>query len=443
MGITFAGQSCLAPNRLRQDCLDRGLSIAWWGLPNAFICPLGTEPGEGWLLMARSSLQKIDPALTFAGLYPLVFQTAIVEGPQVPPVTLQNLVILGADAVTPGARGDQAAYLVRVADRRHLAARTTVDSAYNERHVLTEAYLPPTLMGGMTPWTWDGVVGDLWSQCGKLGGYPGLPWTPTQPPEDLEYWQTPALVAIGEVLHRVGCELRYDPLGDVFSIVQVGTPDPLADAALARWDRTRHWDSHAVRSVRGSIPALARVTFRKVPHVRGTDGSPFYTIDQADLSGNGGGGEAGTVALVPDDLEARYDATGALTNLASLTLRATERAADFFRRLWSVTDRRRRLYPFALGDKGLLPGSQIQSIRWADAGDETLPGRGMSTEVVRVGEVPRPGWPDVQIDPLTEVVRLTGGVSADGLLDAYRQMWDAPSQGWVDRQQIWVKDANA
>lgn len=444
MGITFAGQACLDLVELRQQCLDRGLSLEWFGLPNSFACPLGTAPGEGWVMLSGTALAAIDPGLTFGGLYDLTFRTDLVEGPGPQSVTLRNLVVLGADCVTPGASSqDEAAYLVRLADRRHLSGRTSVDAAYNERHVLTAAYLPATTNGGIA-WSWDQVLADLWAQVGKLGAYPGLPFSPDGLPEDLEFWQVPGLQAIGDVLGRLGCELRYDPLADAFGIVRPGAADPSADAALARWDRWRHWDATPVLSVRGSIPSVARVLFRKLPHVRGTS-SPFLAIDQPDPTPQAAatGVEPGTCALVHDDLEALYDAHDRLTNLPALQSRAAERAADFFRRLWSVTNRSRRLYPLALADPGLLPGAQVRSIRWADTAGALLPGRGMTTEVVRVGDVPRPRFPDVQIDPLTEVVRLTGATSPDGLLDAYRQNWDPAAQQWVDRQQIWVKDANA
>jgi hypothetical protein len=446
MGVTFAGEECIEPGRLYRQCLDLGLSVEWFGLPNAFTCALGIAPGEGWVLLTRRSLRTISPDLTFSDLCDLEFQAGVIEGPAPAPVTLRNLVVLGADCVTPGVRSqDEAAYLVRLADRRHLVGRKVVDVGYNVRHHFHSGPAGTTQVPADLHWNWQDAAQDLYQQV--IGAWPGLPagtTIPAVPPQDLEFWQTPALQAVGFLLERLGCELQYDPTADSFGIVRPGADDAGFTAALARWDRWRHWDAEPMFSVRGSVPEKVRVLFRRRGHIRG-DGSPWLAVDQADpgVGPTTSGYEPGTFALVTDDLVAEYDAHGTLVNNLELQARAAERAVDFYRQVWSVTQRSRLVYPFALVDAGLMPGPQVRSIRWADTATGLDPARGMVTEVTRMGIVPRPAWPRIELDPLTAVVRITGG-GMGNLLEGIRQNYDPNLDAWVDSGvPIWVRDANA
>lgn len=437
MPVTFAGYGCIEPRALYRDCADRGVSVAWADRPNSFHCPIGMEPGEGWVLMRLSDLRRVSPDLSFPGAYDLSFVNS--GGGSLPPVTLLGLLVVTADCLTPGARGAESAYLVRLADRRVHLRHFYCDRAYNVRHKLSQEFLPQTLHGSQ-PWTWNDMARHVWERAGVLGGYPGLPVVTDGTPEDFEFYEVSVAEALKTVLDKLGCDLAYDPtVGSGFRIVEKGGADPAADGAMRALDAQRHWDGYPLWSARGSAPAAARVLFRKVPHVRGHS-SPFVAVD----AGAGPpGAEPGTVVALPDDLEALYTPFGVISNLSDLEARAALRAAEYFKGLASGLDRLRIVYPFAVA-AGLTPGPQIDSIRWSEPATPVAPHGGLTTEVRRAGEPGRPSWPDVAIDPLTEVVRVTGsGSPPAGLLDGVIDYWDPASQNWVTQSSIWVVDPNA
>jgi hypothetical protein len=452
MPVTLGDKPCLDPRVLARSCASRGMSTTWAALPNAYTCPLGCRPGEGWVLMALSDLSGLSADLTFPELYDLVFQAQTVGGAGDSQVTIKRLAVLGAECLTPGAAANEAAYLVRLADRRHFLSRRLIDVAYNLRHHFTRAYFGPTLripppppvsgdalpLPGQ-PWTWDYLVRDLWERATDLlGDYPGLPFTP------LDYYQGDLASALEVVLGRLGCALALDPVRDTFAVVQGGGPAPAADAALAAAYPWRCWDNYPLRGDFAQGVKFCRVVFRRLPHVRALDGSPYLSFEFADDA-------AGAIAAVDpqsrviliDDLEAQVDAYGAYVNFAECQTRAQERAADFFRRLRSSSARLRQVYAKLLDDRDLMPSAQIDSIAWRETAATVWPEGGMVTELQRHGPVERPGFPGVAIDPLTEVVRLTGRPSGlPGLLDGVVEYWDRNTLSWVPSRSVYVVDAN-
>ncbi len=416
MPVTFHYQPCLEPRSLLEQCARAGLPTDWanlptgednspraTGRPNNFYFGLGARAGEGWILLSRQALRAIDSQGNFTGAYDLVFSSDVQPGmgPETQEVRLKNLVILKADCLTPGARDqDESAYLVHVADRRHLINRVVVDVGYNCHHLGNGALLTDTLSGGSTAFTWSQLVEDLWNLIGtsRLGSYPGLPVTPSGTPDQIELWQRPGLEALVEILGRLGMALVFDPMADTFAIVEVGATDTAFTAALQQWEKYRHWDNYAMRSIRGSIPEKVRVLFRRLPHERGGV-SPFYALDVADPTAGASGWEAGTLVLLQDDLCALVDGTGSITNSSDLSTRATARATEYYRQLYSQSDRLRLVYPALVSDVALRPGRQVQSMRFCDLGLSQDPYRGMVTEIVRTGPVARPEFPPVWIPP--------------------------------------------
>jgi hypothetical protein len=92
-------------------------------------------------------------------------------------VTLKNLVIVKAECVSPGYRGDgKAPLLFEITDRRWPLKWVPLDKGYNVRNVPAGTYALGTLPGGGTPWSWTQMVQDTWSAFnGALGAFPGLP----------------------------------------------------------------------------------------------------------------------------------------------------------------------------------------------------------------------------------------------------------------------------
>lgn len=388
MSITFGGKRCLDPLPLLADCQQQRLPVGWWaGRPNSFRCLLGQEPGEGWILLDRAS---IDSLSSINDLHDLVFSNQNVAGSDaaVRSVTLKNLVVVHAEAVSPGASGgSDTPYLVELADRRRLYRNIPINAAYNVRQAPgNSSFHSGTLTGG-SQWTWTQMVQNIWEAIGtsKLGAYAGLPFSPDGSPENFIFYGASAWDSLGIVLARLACALKLDPITDAFTIVRLGATDATATAALDTHDsdHTKIWDDYPLESVRARIPAQVRVHFPKQPQTPGS--SPWYTVDQSDPTADAvtTGQESSTKALLYDDLPALYNASGVIQNAAALTTRATDRVTDYYRNLWQGQGRLHRIYGNSFGEAGLRPASIILGTSWEDRG------AGYKTEVIR-GPRPAP-----------------------------------------------------
>jgi hypothetical protein len=373
MGVTLAGVPCESPRELHRDCVRLGLPTGWAELANSYTCELGARSGDGWLILSRPALLRIDPALAFAGRYDLTFYGTNETGPA-GSVTIKSLAIASAECLTPAAETAAAAYFVRLADRRASLNRALVDLGYNVRSAATGEHYPATLDGG-SAWTWADLLADLWAAAG-LGTSPGWPTTPAGTPEGIELWQTPALDAVEHVLGLGGCALRYDPTADTFGVVRPGDADADYDRIAALYDRWRIWDTHPIRPAARNRPGAVRVLFPRVPHTSG-DGSPWYALDTDDT----GGGEAGTYAVVHDPMPALFAEEGDLTptNAAELSARAADRAAAYFREVSGPAIKERFVYPLPLAG-AFLPGARVRGIRWSERAAAPRPGLGTITE---------------------------------------------------------------
>lgn len=368
MSTTLGGYPCLDPVTELAAATSLGQPTEpWWREANCFLCPLGPGPGRGMALMAWEHLSRLDREAS----HDMVFAGGDTR------VALRNLVIGNAYAAACGARGDSAGtFWVEVFDRRALAlAAPPVDKAYNVLSADGTDYESATKNGG-SAWTWAEMVGDIWATNGLLDAFPGLPFTPDGTPEGFVFWGVPSYDALMQVLDRIGCALKLDPLTDTYSIVRISVDDEGTEAALARADPVRIWDNYPVEPARLRVPESVRVFFGKLLTVGDTTGaSPYYTLDRTDPTAGGAltGVQAGTMAVIFDDMSAVYDDDGNLTNSAALGTRADERASDYFRRLRE--ERFSRRYSGAMS--GILPGPRVKGTLWADRGG------GVVTDVYR------------------------------------------------------------
>ncbi len=375
MSVYYGGKPCLDPAQEASNCRDLGYALGpWVSDANGFTCPLGCAPGRGRVLMRRADLD----ALNREASYDLVFRETVNV------VTVKDLLVVRAVAITPGYRSDpQAAYWVELADKRYLCQGVPIDQAFNVRSAPGGDYFSATLNASVA-WTWTGMVSTIWTAVGKLGTYPGLPFTPDGTPEGWSFYGGRALEALGQVLDRIGCALCLNPLTGVYTIVRIGATDTAADLALAARENGRVGDDDSLDPQRARIPASVRVRFPKQrANADSTGASPWYNVD---VAGTYTAAETGTYAVVQDDLPAIYDDTDTLTNSAALATRAAERAADYYRRV--ALTRLRREFSGAQSAAGLLPGSQVKSIAWRERG-----GLGLTTEVVRNPGLPVPEVP--------------------------------------------------
>lgn len=365
---TFAGLPLVDPPSALESCARLGLPTEWlaWQ-PNQYVNVLGCHSGRGAILLTRRTLD----ALGLNAEHDLTFSLTADEvkgGARGPAsVTWKSLHVVLARCVTPGVRDDEkACCLVELADRRRLARPIPVDVAYNVRSTPGGAtYFSATLNSGVA-WTWAQMAQNLWESIGLLGSYPGLGFSPDGTPENFDFRGWYGMDALECLLDRVGCALAWDGQQDTFSVVRVGATDAAMADALASADSIRVLDDEFREPSLGRYPEKVRVLFGKSrTSADSTGASPWYKLDVADPSGTPSGVQAGTCAILYDDLQALYDGSGTLSNSAALATRAAERAGDFFRRL--RLDRLRRLYALPLGG-GLRPGAGLKAHRVGDRG---------------------------------------------------------------------------
>jgi hypothetical protein len=371
MSVIYGGKACLDPRRIWEQCRVLGIPTdLWFGTANRYVCEYGVQPGLGFLLMARGDLDLLDRESPHDLIFADAFRT----------VTLKDLTFVNARCVVPGARGDPAGvYLVQVADVRLLLDRVPIDKAYSVRSSPGSSTFEANTLDGGARWSWSGMVQDIWQTVPGLGAYPGLPFSPDGQPEGFVFYGAYAMQALGFVLDRLRCALKYNPFTKLFTIVRVGASDAAELLSEAKWDRDfRVWDEDWLESNVGRLPQYVRVLFHRQPAP--ADGSSvYYSVDVADTTPDPGT-EAGTYVLVRDD-EAALGATGVPSNSAALATRAAERAADWFRVRKSGEARLLRVYQGAVNDPGLLPGSLVRGWEVEDRGP------GVRVSIIRA---PRP-----------------------------------------------------
>ncbi len=394
MSALFGSFPLLAPEIERENAARNGSPLTPWGAANSYRNRLGGASGRGWILLLRSDLDSLGidtkADLVFSG------------DQNKATLTLRSLHIVKAGVICPGQRGDgDGACWAEIADRRRLLRAIPIDKAYNLRDAPGSAgYYSATKNAG-SAWTWTQLVEDVWGIVGtgatKLGAYPGLPFAPDGTPEGFNFYGgASALMALDAVLERLGCALKLDLIADAFSIVRIQSADATATAALALRDGERIWDAEPQFPTRGKLPQYVRVLFSKQRDTTDTTGgSPFYVVDVADASGTPAAVEAGTYAVIKDDMPALY-AAGVLSNGAALATRAAERSADWYR--IAKQTRVSRTYTGLWSDVGLRPGAQLQAEVFEERGDDPL---GFRTSILST---------DGEYDPRTGEVN--GGLAA-------------------------------
>jgi hypothetical protein len=265
-------------------------------------------------------------------------------------------------------------YVVKFADDRHAKRRKPLSAAFNLRQRNGTAYVTATLNAGVA-WTWATLVSSLWGSA--IGGaVPALPYTPHGTPEGFDFYAADsALDALNEVLVRIDCALVHDPRTLTYTIRRSGADK----AKLTQFDARQTvvtWNDLQEQWPQTDWPATLRVRFRRTPVP--TDGNnPYFTVDAA-LPNPPAGRTAGTTVTVDDDLYA-LNATGTPSNSATLSARATERAAEFVRRRSSLEFPTTRSYKGIAADAFDLLGESLSAVAIADRGGND--GAALTTEV--------------------------------------------------------------
>lgn len=363
--IQFAGFDCLDPVALHKS-LQRGSQPVdtshWFPNVNFYRTSLGLEPAEAKLLMHQQHVVELDRAGQLDA--PHVLEFSIGQGE----VKLKDLYVERYDRIYPAAEDDHtSAMIVRLTDRRGVLKRIPVDKRYNVYECPCGEVLSATKNGGSL-WTWSEMVGDLWAVSSALGTFPGLPFTPHGTPSNFVFEGQTLFEALTHVFTRLSVAPFHDPIRGTWQIFQLGKASDVTRAtqAIDAWTRAglKVWDDFPGRATRTRIPEKARVTFRKQPLPN--DGTSWeYHLDVSPTTPLAGETEAGTVAILWDDLPALYCSAGepsaTLANSSDLTARAAERAADYYRLQEKVLAPRRQAFMGVRADSllGLYGGAAV------------------------------------------------------------------------------------
>ncbi len=343
--MAFDDQTAQLPTQYQSWWHRKG----WPGRPsNHFTNRIGVTPGTGEIILLRSQLDKI--AINEA-------RTLLVYDGDNNQREFPNIHIVRADCITPSIPGHpDAAYRVVVADRRRMWSLIPCDRGYNVRATAGGSYEATTTDSG-TPWTWSGMLGDIWDLLNE-GSLPALPTTPQGTPDGFAFYGQSCAQALGNVLDRLGWSLAWLPGDDTWQFVELGAADSSFDSLATEMMQYRIDDDEPIDPGIGRYPGNVRVVFTNQPVVTGGK-SPYTTIDVVAPAPNQDGEDASLTAIIHDDLPAIY--SGATnTNASDLTARANARAAEYFRDLREGGQHYRRIYS---GVREFDLGSKVGSVR--------------------------------------------------------------------------------
>lgn len=363
-----------------------------------FTNTLGREPARGWLIMLRRDLDAMIEAGTLNALNELIFQFEEEDGTLYTRKLYDILIAQEPICLTPShtATDPDAAYLVEVADRRHLVNSRILSVATWNNYDSTN--------------TWTEVISGLWAVVGTHLGQPVVPTLPVTPPGtpiNVNFSGENAWVELNRVLAFLGLAIAYNPLlprTSQYTIVQVGAADTDTDTAITDLEDAGYkiHDAEFIDAVIGRVPAGVRVYFPQHPERMARD--PVY-VDVANDEPTGT--QDNLYVPLFDNTFAIHDTDGTVQNQTALNTQAEARADDYFRML---KDGGRRYWKRFSGLWAIMPSSQIKSVTWSH--QENVPQGGVFTDIFRnpyllpddVGFIRKPTPPRTGYAPVRLVV---------------------------------------
>jgi hypothetical protein len=371
-------------------------------LANSFYEPSGRWPCRGWILLRRGDYDLFD------NLYRTDFQLQVDDFTN-GPIFFNGLSVVQARCVSRGLVGDpDAVYLLEVTDSPGVLwnpwAQFPTTKQYN---CLAPAYpgqyyASSTPGGGGTPWSWDGMVGDLWAQMGSfLGTYPGLPISPAEFPEDWVFPGVPAWGALCDVMDFLGLTISKDlTQAEPYDIVVPGEADNVFAALQAKFANVLEEDLEYIDAGSGRVPGKVTVFFHRKNQYYGTEetvrrdalqwqSAPIYNVTinaPAPYTGAAGTGYLWSDFAVNYDI----DNNPLPADVAAAATIASQLVTDYYTRVTRGTlGYSRQVYAGALP---FFAGSQVDGVRWYQ--DYSQGRSAWRTELVRG---PQPPWPEIEV----------------------------------------------
>lgn len=419
-GTKYAGKPLLDPAQLRKSCEDRQIPYEqWFGKPNSFRIPLGREPGRGHILMRKADLGDIDLTEP-ADLY-------------LKSIQFKKIYVVRSECITPGGEDDaNESYLVEVADRRVALAKIPCSESYNILASDGSDYVDSTTNSG-TPWTWSGMFGDLWTLLGA-GSTPSLPFSPHGTPENFDYRNTYAWTAICDLMDRLACAVKYNPVTDTFTVVRLGVADSAAAAAENNFDGSDVWNTKPSVTVAATRPEKIRVLFRRFPEA--SEGEDKYYAADVTLAAEDGT-VSGSYVTLYDDMGA-LGASGTPSNDSDLSDRADERADDWLRKHDGFDAPALRVREEIDGGAMTILGSTFGAVAFEDRGG------GAKTTIAaaptRSLEEWRPGEAKGQSVPPVAWIKASGttGSSPYNYSHATVSEFNEATGTWTESTDVWL-----
>lgn len=325
------------------ECERNDLDPTSLGEANSFSIGLGAEPGRGFILMVKEHVDlltrnaqyqldigiedNIDEPPPEEPDPPLVPSPTPPEPPPPPNpklnqfVSLANIIFLRATHVYPGDTDHpNALMLVEITDIRHWLGMSFIDACYNIPKLPYEGTKTLCGIGGISkedyitsslrkvgsnqhPWTISEILRDIWSHMPLLPSGESLsPTTVPYPilPDGIEplgfqfaserhqYNCIPVLDAYCLCLKRLGAQLSYDPIDNVFRTILPGkfalekyTPDLTELNLLPEFDKLALSKEETIYGRYSDIPSSVRVCFTANYPDQSSDAfhtRPFYTV---------------------------------------------------------------------------------------------------------------------------------------------------------------------
>jgi hypothetical protein len=363
-------------------------------LANGFWCPLGPEAGVAHVLMKHKDLSDI------AGQWNSKMTLVFNDGNR---AAFKGLYFVNAVAVSPGPTGNgDRIYLVKLADPRHLLKKFSgaVNAGYNYRsyvslrdpsdaatYLLAKDCFSQSLTGGAL-WTWDAVINDLWSLLPDgAGTTPTLPRIPERKPENLLFVGESRWDVINSVLDMIDLALKYDPLQDEFTFVDLLAGQQGLENSIQGLGQPR-MDSAPYRGVATHFPSNIVTHFAEGTTQYGSLNDSSLTANYlfaAEKKETKATSKEGVISSTKLDL---FDTGQMRTDDSTLPLLVRTVDSEKQRDDWVARQNNSESYArleFQGVVTSILPGSQVKAVYWRNWGS------GTRTEIARF-----PGMPTAQ-----------------------------------------------
>jgi len=394
ISITINGYPCLNPLSLWRECRRLGLDTSLWERrANSYWNPRGTEPGRGWFLLQRKHVSHLDPD----GFIEVRFCFGD-DSITIPYLYLSGHMELLGNGLS--SLGDASPCLVEVVDRRlHFRNSALGDTGhYNIRKRVFHEGVP--YHDGSLQVDWPTLFQRVWSVWATGVPVPATPSFPySTPPENI--WEGEGTTPednLNRLLQILNWDVVYDPTTDTFTIVDLANYQYIDGKDLLSWLTENQ--SRILYGYQGTLGKVNKPRYLDVqfPAYYGHAGLEY------DLNVTGGmtapGMLFGMTQVVRKDLDLYGDPGTSLKVASTYPYVKTEDedhtpdtytqaeafAAQMASRLASRLSISRNFLFRLMGLFPVLPGSEVEEVRWADYGGR----HGLYTELRNLSP------PDVQ-----------------------------------------------